>query len=144
MNDLRTLYRDAVQRHAAQPVGLGRIIKATHRHEALNPLCGDRVEVHLRVVKGRIEEAAFEGEACALCMASASLLCQMLPGQNTRAVTTLQEGLAADLGAGVEPAANDPLAPLYGVIGYPSRIQCVTLPWAAAADAIASGRLDPS
>ena len=73
MNDLGRLYQDTIRRHAAQPVGRGEEIGATHRHELFNAQCGDRVEVKLRMAGDTIEAAAFDGEGCAICMASASL-----------------------------------------------------------------------
>ena len=78
---LAQLYRDAIRHHAANPVGYRQAIDATHRHEEYNPLCGDRIELALRIENQRVESAAFDGEACAICMASASLLCSLAPGE---------------------------------------------------------------
>jgi nitrogen fixation NifU-like protein len=91
--DLAGLYRAAVRRHASAPVGYRQPIDATHRHEEYNPLCGDRIEVHLRVGEEIIESAAFDGEGCAICMASASLLCSLAPGYRIDALLQLSETL---------------------------------------------------
>ena len=141
-DELAQLYRDAIKRHAAEPVGYRVPIDATHRHEEYNPLCGDRIEVALIVRDGSVDAAAFDGEACAICMASASLLCSLAPGQTPPELRALGRLLQQSLGI---PAAPDPgrdhelpcpLRPLLGVRPYPSRIRCATLPWTAAVRAL--------
>ena len=159
-NDLARLYREAIRHHAASPVGYRQAIAATHRHEEYNPLCGDRIEIQLRVAAGSIEAAAFDGEACAICMASASMLCGLAPGREVKALLQLGDDLhrALDVSLGAASAApgldDDPaesrlkplprpvpllceeLHPLLGVRPYPSRVRCATLPWSAAANAL--------
>ena len=148
--DLTRLYREVIKAHAADPVGYQRIIEATHRHAAYNPLCGDRVEIAMRVERDCIEAAAFDGEACAICMASASLLCSLAPGQHVPGFWQLGGALHHALGDSVgvrlardrapsallqkqhstaaEPGIPKELHPLLGVRPYPSRIRCATLP----------------
>jgi nitrogen fixation NifU-like protein len=107
--NLTGLYREAIRRHAAHPVGYRVPIEATHRHEEYNPLCGDRVEVRLRVAGDAVEAAAFDGEACAICMASASLLCSLAPGRTVTGLRQLNDSLqkALDAPVGAASAAND-------------------------------------
>ena len=81
VNDLNALYLEAIKQHAADPTGYRQKIDATHQFEEYNPLCGDRILVQLRITQEQVEAAAFDGEACAICMASASLLCGNTPGQ---------------------------------------------------------------
>ena len=113
--DLARLYREAIRQHSSNPVGYREDIDATHRHEEFNPQCGDRVEIRLRVAGGQIEAAAFDGEACAICMASASLLCSLAPGRTPSEVQSLGDGLRAALNhpagaafVGAASAANGP------------------------------------
>jgi nitrogen fixation NifU-like protein len=150
---LTALYRDSIRRHAAEPTGFRRPVAATHRHEAYNPLCGDRIEISLRVVGDLIEEAAFDGEACAICMASASMLCGLAPGRTVAALRQLSDdlnrALHQDVGAGLagdraQGALLQELHALLGVRPYPSRIRCATLPWSAAATALAGGGEGPA
>ena len=138
MKDLTGLYRGTIRRHAANPVGYGSEIDATHRNEADNPLCGDRVMLFLRIVDGQVEAAAFEGEACAICMASASILCATVPGHSLQYLQDRYSDLLGALQGNGELDQQDPLAPLLGVKAYPSRIRCATLPWSAAAGVIRS------
>ena len=153
---LAGLYREAIRRHAAQPVGYRQPLAATHRHEEYNALCGDRIEVSLRISGEAVEAAAFDGEACAICLASASLLCSLAPGRTVADLRALNDLLheALRVPAGAASAANEQesrlkplpqqdlpeeLQPLLGVRPYPSRIRCATLPWTAAVSALADG-----
>ena len=136
MNELQALYREAIRRHASQPVGYRQAIEATHSRECSNPLCGDRVVIRLKLASGIIEEIAFDGEACAICMASASLLCEHGAGQAVGHLLERHESLRAALHGEASMNDDDPLAPLLGVRPYPSRIRCATLPWEAAVKAV--------
>jgi len=134
---LAQLYRDVVLANAVQPVGYGAEIKATHRIGRNNPLCGDEIELQFRVSDGVIREAAFHGEACAICMCSSSLLCENLPGQSTGEAAKALSGFRHDLAESDGPRrCPDYLFPLLGVQAYPLRIACATLPWEAAVAAL--------
>ncbi|MGD8356730.1 MAG: iron-sulfur cluster assembly scaffold protein [Lysobacterales bacterium] len=135
------LYQEAIRRHAAEPTGFRQAIEPTHRHEAWNPQCGDRVEILLRLSGETIEAAAFEGEACAICLASASILCGIAPGQPAVRLQQLHDALSDALRAEETTDGDDlrlqpELRPLLGVRPYPSRIRCATLPWIAASNAL--------
>lgn len=138
MKDLSRLYQEAIRKHAADPVGFRREIDATHQCEEYNPLCGDRILLQLRIVSGRIEAAAFDGEACAICLASSSLLCESAPGLAVQTLLNRQQALDHALQTGEPTPGIEALAPLLGVRGYPARVQCATLPWKAAARAAAT------
>lgn len=134
---LARLYRDTVLAHAVRPTGHNVEIDATHRIERNNPLCGDEIELQFRVCDGEVRQAAFHGEACAICMASASLLCQNLPGQPAKEAARALSGFRHDLADDVTPRrCPEFLAPLLGVQAYPLRIACATLPWEAAVAAL--------
>lgn len=132
MSGLSNLYRDAIRRHAADPVGFRQEIDATHQFEADNPLCGDRIKMQLRIVDDTVESAAFDGAGCAICMASASLLCETVPGKAVSHLEALHDRLHDALEGGGNLEEVDELKPLLGVKPYPGRILCATLPWTAA------------
>jgi nitrogen fixation NifU-like protein len=139
VTDLQKLYREAILRHAAEPVGFDKPIESTHRHEADNPLCGDRIVLSLAVHDGVIEDAAFTGEACAICTASASLLCAHAIGMAATEISEQLDCLDTALRDSEGSASLGELSPLLGVRPYPGRIRCATLPWEAAAKAIRQG-----
>ncbi len=133
---LASLYRDAVVNHAAEPVGYQQEIAATHRCALHNPLCGDNVEIQFRVANEVIEAAAFAGESCAICMASASMLCEAMPGQPGTAVAQQFELLRAALQDKQSEPGLDSLQALLAVRRYPARIRCALLPWEAGVKAL--------
>jgi nitrogen fixation NifU-like protein len=136
MSNLTSLYRDAIRRHAAEPMGYQRNIEATHRNEVYNPQCGDRIEILLLIADDEVVNNAFLGEACAICMASASLLCEATKGASVANLRELHDQLCAALAGHGNLQNAEVLQPLLGVRPYPSRIRCATLPWSAALGAL--------
>ena len=133
---LSALYRDVILRHAVKPFGFNTKFDVTHRAERNNPLCGDHIVLSLGVKKGVVENAAFSGATCAICTASASLLCKNAPGLDRAG---LQAALAGFSGALYPPSSYvcpDYLKPMLGVKNFPARIACATLPWEAAVGAL--------
>jgi nitrogen fixation NifU-like protein len=137
---LAELYRETVIDHAAEPVGYQLDIGATHRCELYNPLCGDRVEMQFLVNEKTIEAAAFNGEACAICRASASMLCEAIPGHPVQDVGLHHDWLSASLdaktGKQLAETGLESLRALLAVRRYPARIRCALLPWEAALKAL--------
>jgi len=133
---LAELYREVILAHAARPVGYQVAVNATHTAEGSNPLCGDHVTLHLEVAQARVLAAAFSGESCAICMASASLLCEHLPGRPIADVAVLAGGFANAIAGAGDAACPAFLQPMLGVRQYPARLQCALLPWRTAQDAL--------
>jgi nitrogen fixation NifU-like protein len=130
-DQLSRLYRDIIMQHAQNPVGFRKAIRETHRNEQYNPLCGDRILLMLEVDDTVVVDAAFDGESCVICKASASLLCEQAPGQSTGKLADTYQCLEQALqGEEIRPQC-DSLLPLLGVRQYPSRIRCALLPWEA-------------
>jgi nitrogen fixation NifU-like protein len=136
VEDLSRLYREIILHHSSQPVGFNKKIEETCRNEQFNPLCGDRVVIMLQVEGKTIRDAAFQGESCAICKASASLLCELIPGDLVQNFRITHDWLQHSLVSDEETDGPQALQALMGVRKYPSRIECVTLPWTAAAKAL--------
>lgn len=132
MSDLRDLYQEVIVDHYRRPRNFGRLAEANHRAEGVNPLCGDKLTLYLKLRDGVIEDASFEGTGCAISTASASLMTETLKGKTEaqahalfeqfRALVTGSEGSAA-----VAPLGK--LAVLSGVREFPARVKCATLAW---------------
>lgn len=137
---LANLYRDAVVEHAVEPVGYRQQIAVTHRHELYNPLCGDKIEMQFQLEGDCIEAAAFDGEACAICMASASMLCEAAPHKTTAEIGRQHEQLVTALKDKTSKPGLDSLQALLAVRRYPARVRCALLPWEAAVKALASSK----
>lgn len=129
-DDLRELYQELILDHYRHPVNFRRIDDATAHVEGDNPLCGDRLEVFVKLDGDRIEDVSFQGSGCAISVASASLLCERLVGATVADAEALIEGLHDLLispDAEPDEEALGKLAALAGVRQYPSRIKCATL-----------------
>lgn len=133
--DHHALYRALVLEHARSPRNFGLLEHATHRAEGINPLCGDKLELTLRLDDdGRIAAAAFEGTGCAISVASASILTEAIAGLSVAEAHALFANFQALLDEASSEAAavlDEPLQALAGVRQFPSRIKCATLAWHA-------------
>src|SRR5919198_2951480 len=86
------LYSATILEHAKHPRKFGRIPHPDLRFEEVNPLCGDRIRVELRLAgNGTVEEIRFSGEMCAIAKASASILFAALEGMTPAAITELSD-----------------------------------------------------
>ncbi|HET7157443.1 MAG TPA: iron-sulfur cluster assembly scaffold protein, partial [Burkholderiales bacterium] len=74
MADTRALYQEVILDHNRKPRNWGTLGDATHQAEGVNPLCGDRLQLAVKVSGDEIDAIAFEGESCAICKASASMM----------------------------------------------------------------------
>lgn len=138
------LYRQDLLRLAADAYGAGRLAAPDATGVAINPACGDRVTVDLRLAGIRLAEIAHDTKACVLAQASASILARSLKGTLRANV----EDLHAQLRAMLEQAASVPAPPFdayavfQGAVEYTSRHRCVLLPVEAVLDALAATNPD--
>ncbi|MCS6890035.1 MAG: SUF system NifU family Fe-S cluster assembly protein [Rhodovarius sp.] len=136
-DDLRDLYQEVILDHGRRPRNFRRLENATHTARGDNPLCGDRMELFLAVEEGgRIADAAFEGRGCAISMASASLMTEVLRGLTAEQARRMSDAFRTMAMTGSCPACEgdiadgmERLSPLAGVHEYPSRVKCATLAW---------------
>ena len=133
MSDLRDLYQELILDHNRRPRNFGPLADANRSARGVNPLCGDKVAIHLRVEDDRVKGVSFEGTGCAISIASASVMTESLKERSCGDVRELFERfhqmVAADDGGGIEGAAMGKLAAFAGVRDYPARVKCATLAW---------------
>jgi nitrogen fixation NifU-like protein len=117
------LYSSVISERFRHPRFFGDLDGADAVFEDVNPLCGDRVRIQLRLANGGIADARFKGDSCAICMASADLLVEMARGRAIRdALAWGPDDLLTRLGAQIRP----------------SRMTCVTLPLQVLKEALAA------
>lgn len=127
---LHQLYRDTVLRHSRSPHNFRRIEGPHACAEGHNPLCGDKVTVYLHLDQELIDDVAFEADGCAISLASASMLTDMVTGQTAADAMALTNDVQAMLEGGNVPQRDfGEMNALSGVRAYPSRVRCATLPW---------------
>jgi nitrogen fixation NifU-like protein len=144
MADAKALYQEVILDHNRKPRNYGTVEHASHRADGHNPLCGDRISVSVRSDGERIDAVAFEGESCAICKASASMMTVAVKGK-TRADAEALIREFRDMATGkLDPGGAHHigrLAVFAGVRDLPTRVKCAILPWHtlhAALNAVAS------
>lgn len=132
MNDLRELYQQVIIDHNRCPRNFHKMGNATCCAEGFNPLCGDKVMVYLHTENEIIQDISFEGNGCAISIASASMMTDYLKGKTIEEAEHIfqhfHDGLVLK---DVSLNKLGKLAVLSGVREYPSRIKCATLAWHA-------------
>ena len=140
MNDgLTDLYQEVILDHSRNPRNFGPAEGADLTAQGNNPLCGDRVTIFLKLNGDRISEAKFDARGCAISLASASMMTEMIKGKSIEEAMTLFRKFLAlvtgenEIGAGPDLAD---LKTLSGVSRFPTRIKCATLSWHAMVGAL--------
>ncbi len=132
MADLRELYQEVILDHSKRPRNFGRPATVNREAKGHNPLCGDRIQIALQLDKAdqRIADVGFQGDGCAICKASASLMTEMVKGHTEAEARHLFHRFH-DVVTGKEAEGDDldKLAVFAGVRDYPVRVKCATLPW---------------
>lgn len=148
MNDrLQSLYQRTVLEHCRSPRNFHAMDKPDRFAEGFNPLCGDKVTVYIRTPgregvspslkdgtsspPGSIAEISFEAAGCAICLASASMMTELLGGEAAEKARQQAEKVLEAFKPGADNGLGDlgEIVALGSVRAYPSRIRCVTLPW---------------
>jgi nitrogen fixation NifU-like protein len=107
---------------------------ANRRVEGINPLCGDRLTVWLKMENGVIKDAAFQGSGCAISKASASLMTSAIKGKTQEEAEALFERFRRLVTGALEPAEVESLGKLAAFSGlseFPIRVKCASLSWHA-------------
>lgn len=131
---MEDLYQDIVLEHSKRPRNRRSIPQASHRAKGYNPLCGDEVEVYLKVEADQIVDLSFQGQGCAISTASASLMSEALTGLSVaqaREKFASLTGLLKDSSKALDFAEWGDLAAIIGVRKYPGRVKCASLAWHA-------------
>ncbi len=133
MADTKQLYQEVILDHNRKPRNWGTLADATHQAEGVNPLCGDRLQLGVKVGDDALEAIAFEGESCAICKASASMMTSAVKGK-TRADAEQLIREFRDMATGKLDPATAPhhlgrLTVFSGVHDLPTRVKCAILPW---------------
>lgn len=131
MSDLSNLYQQVIIDHSKNPRNFCVIEHPSTSQEGFNPLCGDKVTIYLNEKNGVIENVCFQGSGCAISMASASLMSEIVKGKTIAEVLEMANEFQQMLTTGEQTnlAKLGKLAVLAGVAEYPMRVKCATLPW---------------
>ena len=131
------LYREVILDHYRAPRGHGEVSPADAMAAGRNPLCGDEISVTLKEDGGCLAQVRHKGHGCAISVASASMMAELLEGTSVERARELAGAFKAMLLEGGELTGEmGDLEVLEGVKSYPVRIKCALLPWNALLDAL--------
>jgi len=128
----RNLYQQVILEHSKKPRHRGKTNPVHRYHRGHNPLCGDTIEltVQLNQTGDSIEDVKFEGEGCAIAIASADLMADAVRGKSVEEVLSMvQRFRDMVMGQGQFPNDLRQLNVLEGISQFPVRIKCATLSW---------------
>ncbi len=132
MADSKQLYQEVILDHNRKPRNWGVLADATHKAEGHNPLCGDHLTLTLKLAGDAVEGIGFEGESCAICKASTSMMTGAVKGRSRDDAERMIREFR-DMATGqLDPAAPHHLGRLTvfaGVRDLPTRVKCAILPW---------------
>ncbi len=132
MSALRELYQEMIIDHGKRPRNFGLLPDANHHKEGFNPLCGDKLIVYICEKNDVLEKISFEGSGCAISVASASLMTEVLQGKTRKEVAAVFDDFHELVTKGHNEVLEDrlgKLAVLAGVAEFPARVKCATLAW---------------
>ncbi len=139
MNELQDLYREVILDHNRRPRNFGELEDADRVVEGVNPLCGDRMTLYVKLNGDTVQDIRFKGTGCAIFVASSSLMTERVKGASLKDNLDLFEKIHDMLTAAeFDDSAQelDKLAALSGVREYPMRVKCASLPWHALKSAL--------
>ena len=135
--DLKDLYQQLILDHGKNPRNLGKFENFNKDAKGHNPLCGDKVHVYLKMDENKkISDIKFEGHGCAISMASASIMTELMKNKEEAEVKELIDDFLKMIKDSPELKSKIisdddkiKLMSLSGVKKYPMRVKCATLPW---------------
>ncbi|HEV2418343.1 MAG TPA: SUF system NifU family Fe-S cluster assembly protein [Terriglobia bacterium] len=143
MADLRDLYQEVVVDHSKRPRNFRKMEGPHVTAQGYNPLCGDRVAVHVKLENGHLSDVSFEGSGCAISTASASIMTEAVKGKTAAEAEALFQSFHDLATKGeTENAGAPPLGKLEvfsKVSDYPARVKCATLVWHTLHSALQGG-----
>lgn len=127
-----SLYQEVILDHNRKPRNYGKLDHASHYATGHNPLCGDRLDITLQLEDDQINSIAFQGESCAICKASASMMTAAVKGKSRANAETLIHEFR-ELATGKldtdQPHHLGRLTVFSGIRDLPTRVKCAILPW---------------
>ena len=135
--DLKQLYQDIILEHGKSPRNFGKCEKYTHEAKGHNPLCGDKVQVYLKMNnEKKVENLTFEGSGCAISMASTSIMTELVKGKSFETAKKIVMDFFNMIKNAKEIKTENLnedektiIMSLSGVKQYPMRVKCATLAW---------------
>lgn len=133
-NNLDALYRQVIMDHYKNPRNRGELVDDALTVNMNNPSCGDKIQLHLHVNDGVVNDAKFTGEGCSISLSSASMMTETVKGKTVDEALELSDifsGMVQGEDYDDEKYELGDIEALQGVTKFPARIKCATLAWKA-------------
>ena len=135
--NIKELYQEIVLDHGKNPRNKNKCVGFNKDAKGHNPLCGDKVHVYLKLDNNKkVEDISFEGEGCAISIASASIMTETIKGKEFNVAKKILEDFLNMLKEGsklrinsLNEDQNTTMMSLSGVKQFPMRVKCATLAW---------------
>ena len=142
--DLKELYKDIILEHGKSPRNFGKCEKHTHEAKGRNPLCGDQVQIYLKLDKEKnVENLTFEGSGCSISIASTSIMTELVKGKSIEVAKNIIfeflnmiKNTSIFKSQDLDEDQKTKIMSLSGVKQYPMRVKCATLAWHTLTSAI--------
>jgi nitrogen fixation protein NifU and related proteins len=142
--ELKELYQEIILDHGKNPRNKGKCEGYTNDAQAHNHLCGDKVHIFLKLNnKKLVEDLSFEGEGCAISLASASILTELTKGKDLSFIKKISEDFLSMIKKKSKISLNSltedqvtTITSLSGVQEFPMRVKCATMAWHALLTAV--------
>ena len=146
--ELRELYQEIILDHGKNPRNKGKCEQFNHDAKGHNPLCGDKVHIFLKLNNDQtVEDVSFEGEGCAISLASASILTDIIKGKELNVAKKIKENFLDMIKNEVRISVNSlsedqktTIMSLSGVKKFPMRVKCATMAWHTFTSALERGK----
>ena len=135
--ELKELYQEIILDHGKNPRNKGKCYKFNKDAKAHNPLCGDKVHIYLKLSKDKkVENLSFEGEGCAISLASVSILTDIIKGKDfitakkiaNEFLNMIKDKASINIDSLNEDQTTTIMS-LSGVKKFPMRVKCATMAW---------------
>jgi|TARA_B100001540_G_scaffold309498_1_gene325772 nitrogen fixation NifU-like protein len=135
--DIKELYQEIVLDHGKNPRNKNKLKSFNKEAKGHNPLCGDKIHIFLKLDNDKkVEDISFEGEGCAISIASASIMTETIKGKEFNVAKKILENFLNMLKEGsklrinsLSEDENTTMMSLSGVKRFPMRVKCATLAW---------------
>ena len=132
MPGLNDLYQEILLDHNSKPRNFRKLEEANRSADGYNPLCGDQIQLYLKVEDDKIIDVGFQGTGCAISRASASMMTQSIKGQSVEKAKEIFDAfhyLITEPGGDLDLDTLGDLETLSGINEFPTRIKCAVLAW---------------
>ncbi len=133
-DEIKQLYQEVILDHNKSPRNFKKLDDANRHSVGFNPLCGDKLDLYIKMNGDKIDSVGFLGSGCAISKSSASVMTTMVKGKTKEEAAHLFD-IFSDMVTGkkiLTPEEADDLGSLAafsGVSEFPARVKCASLAW---------------